>query len=73
MYEMVEDVKEYSGYRGNERPVSFVYKNTFFEVEEIISNWREPGGRLFFEVKTTNGEKFLLCYFEDLDRWFVKY
>ena len=59
-------VESYSGYKANERPSAFIFRDTRKEVAEILDRWYEGGtqpGRpevSYFKVKTTDGEVFLL-------------
>ena len=68
-------VKCSSGYRVNERPVSFVYNNVDYEVEEIVDRWYEGGQRPgrpamnYFKVRTTHGEEYILRYNGLFDAW----
>ena len=75
-YEPV-NVECYSGYRANERPMSFTFKGRRWEVEEIMERWYEGGliaggpALHYFKVHTTEGRVFLLCYNTVADAWAI--
>jgi hypothetical protein len=58
----------YSGQSYAERPKSFVWEGTEYEVEEIEKEWLEPGER-HFQVRTKDNKLFQLCYNEFQDQW----
>lgn len=58
----------YSGHIYAERPQSFRWQDTEYEVEEIEKAWQEPGER-HFRVRTRDSKLFQLCYNEAKDRW----
>ncbi|MBN1996870.1 hypothetical protein JW935_04900 [candidate division KSB1 bacterium] len=59
-------VQCYSGYRGDERPVSFVYEDKTYEIIEIVDRWVEGSLETekpfvyYFRVLTTMDEFFIL-------------
>lgn len=61
----------YSGHIYAERPQSFRWQDTEYEVEEIEKAWQEPGER-HFRVRTAGNKLFQLCYNEARDRWSLK-
>jgi hypothetical protein len=61
-------VKCYSGSRYAERPVSFVWGDEAYEVEEIEREWQEPGER-YFQIRTKDNKIFKLCYNETQEEW----
>ena len=63
-------VKCYSGYTYAERPKSFLWQDTVYEIQEIEKEWREPG-RKRFRVRTEDGKRFELCYDTQTDKWSV--
>jgi len=65
-------VKCYSGYRANERPISFTIKNREILVKEIIDRWYSPGC-LYFKVKDENNHKYILKYDETQDLWTLEF
>ncbi len=58
----------YSGHTYAERPQSFEWQGTVYEVEEIEREWQEPGER-YFQVKTRDNKLFRLCYNETQNQW----
>ena len=58
----------YSGHTYAERPVSFRWEDTEYEVEEVARAWLEPGER-YFQVRTRDNKLFQLCYNEAEDQW----
>ena len=76
-YERIE-VECYSGYRANERPMSFTFQSRRWEVEEIIDRWHEGGlhpnqpALDYFKVRTTEGKVFLLRYNSLFDAWAIR-
>lgn len=68
-------VECYSGFKANERPVSFTYQGERRKIEEIVDRWYEGGsnsGRSvidYFKVRTADGKVYLLRYQSELDAW----
>ena len=58
----------YSGRSYADRPASFVWQGSKYEVEKIEKEWLEPGER-HFVVKTDDDRSFELCYHESEDSW----
>jgi hypothetical protein len=71
-YEKIQ-IECYSGYKANERPVAFTYRDRRWEVAEIVDRWYEGGldpaspQVNYFKVRTTDGSIFLLRYV--FDEW----
>ena len=68
------EVTAYAGYRGEERPISFVLEGEKIGISEIISRWVEEGTeekkqRRFFRVKGEDGFTYLLSYLEQTGEW----
>ena len=61
-------VKCYSGHKYAERPLSFTWQGTEYEVAEIEGEWQQPGERCF-QVRTKDNKKFRLCYNEARNEW----
>ncbi len=53
----------YSGHTYAERPRSFAWQGTEYEVEAIEKAWQEPGER-HFQFRTRDNKLFKLCYNE---------
>ena len=70
-------VKAYSGYRVNERPVSFHFRGREYIVQEIIDRWYEGGpdsGSVsmdYFKVLADDGREYILRYNGLFDAWAV--
>ena len=68
----------YSGYKANERPVAFIFRNRRRVIEEIIDRWCEGGVTPdrpelnYFKVRTVEGEVFLLRYLALFDAWSIR-
>ena len=62
------EVSCYSGHTYAERPGSFVWQGTVYEVSEIEKTWQQPGKRCF-QVSTRDNRRFNLCYNETQHRW----
>ena len=58
----------YSGHTYAERPTSFEWEGTEYEVEEIEKAWQEPGKK-YFQVRTKDNKLFRLCYNETEKQW----
>ena len=54
-------VQCYSGRTYAERPVSFIWQNVVYVLQEIEEEWREPDGK-YFRVRAETGEVFDLHY-----------
>ncbi len=59
------EVQSYSGYKGDERPVSFVRDGGRLMVEEILERWRSPDAE-HFKVRADDGKLYVLrrCFSE---------
>ena len=58
----------YSGRTYAERPKSFLWQDTEYEVKEIEKEWLEPGER-YFRVRSGDNKLFQLCYNETQKQW----
>ena len=67
-------VSTYSGYKADERPLEFTFKEKRHKIKEIISQAYEEisgkGLRKRYTIKTDEGLTFKLFYDENQDRWF---
>lgn len=63
-------VNAYSGYRANERPLSFLLDRAEMTVKKVIKRWAEPG-KDFFQVSADDGKAYLLYWERDSDSWFL--
>lgn len=62
------DVRCYSGYKVNERPVSFSIGEKSLNVEELIDQWYGPDCS-YFKVMADDGNMYILKYNEFNDEW----
>lgn len=61
-----------SGYKANERPVSFSIGEKEFQVKEILDRWYGPD-YAYFKVKTDVGNIYILKYNEQKDHWELEF
>ena len=60
-------VECYSGYKADERPISFTLNGTKIMVDEIMNQWRGPDFE-FFKLLADDGNRYLLrCNFNGMD------
>lgn len=52
-------VECYAGYRGEEEPRRFVFREKSLEIREILDRWLDPGHR-YFKVKTEDSGIYIL-------------
>ena len=75
-YEQIP-VECYSGYKADERPVAFTFRQRRREVAEIVDRWYEgnlqPGRPQvnYFKVRTVEGDVFLVRYLSLFDAWSI--
>jgi hypothetical protein len=56
-------VECYSGYKADERPISFILNETKLMVDEILDQWHSPDCE-YFKVLADDGNRYLLkCSF----------
>ena len=58
----------YSGHIYAERPTSFLWQGTEYEVKEIEKAWQEPAAR-HFQIRTRGNKLFRLYYSERHEQW----
>lgn len=64
-------VECYSGYRVDERPVSFISDGKKFMVSKIIEQWRSPDAD-HFKVLADDGKGYLLVHNNINDDWVME-
>jgi hypothetical protein len=64
-------VECHSGHEYAERPTALHYQGERMKIAEIITSWRDPGGKVF-QVRTTTEQYFELFYNEGSDEWQLK-
>jgi hypothetical protein len=64
----MELVECHSEYEYAEKPQAFWWQGRRLEIDEILDQWRVPGGKGFL-VKTQDEQIFKLFYGELFDEW----
>jgi hypothetical protein len=64
-------VECYSGYRADERPVSFILDDRKIIVDRIIEQWRSPDSESF-KVQADDGKRYLLVHESVKDNWILE-
>ncbi|MCX5895005.1 MAG: cytoplasmic protein [Proteobacteria bacterium] len=69
------DVSCYSGYKLNEKPLSFRLRGTEYRIIEVIDRWYEGNASSamqcinYFRVRTEDGMEYIIRYNELFDKW----
>ena len=68
------EVITYSGYRGEERPVAFIFRGERIEILEILERRiieavADRSRKRVFKIKGSDGVTHLLCYDEQSSAW----
>ena len=61
-------VQCYSGYKVNEKPVSFSLRHSTYQVKEILDRWYGENS-VYFKIKADDENIYLLKYDEWHDEW----
>lgn len=61
-------VNSYSGFKGEERPVSFTIGDRTFQVVELLDRWYGEGHD-YFKVSADDNCVYILRYERELDEW----
>ena len=61
-------VECYSGYKVNERPVSFSLADKKYNISEVIDQWYGED-YLYFKVRADDGNTYILKFDEESDEW----
>jgi hypothetical protein len=74
MNDEVVEVDAYSGYKGDERPLSFLFNGVCIRVERIVAMWVDQDvangeQRRFFRVEGSDGRLYTLYLAEGDMRW----
>ena len=64
-------VECYSGYKADERPVSFISEGNKLKVDRIIEQWRSPDADNF-KVMANDGKRYLLVHDNIKDNWKIQ-
>ena len=62
------EVNAYSGYKANERPISFILDDRKLKVVKIIDRWYGVDYD-YFKVLANDGKLYLLRWHRTLDEW----
>ncbi len=62
------EVNAYSGYKANERPLSFLYRQEKIEVEEVMDKWYGVESD-YFKIRANDGKVYLIKWNRILDVW----
>ena len=65
-------VQCYSGYKANERPVSFNIGKKLLKVDELVDTWHGVD-HSYFKVLADDGNTYILKYEEGLDEWELEF
>ena len=63
-------VNAYSGYKANERPVSFSKGELKIKIIKIIDRWTDPA-RDYFRVEGDDGKFYTIHWDKELDIWYM--
>lgn len=61
----------YSGYKNEQRPISFVFGTLNIQIEKILRQWRDEHHDCF-KVRSPEKGLFLLSYSRDEDCWEIQ-
>lgn len=62
------DVECYSGYKSDERPISFTLAGRKFMIEDVLDRWYGPDDD-YFKVKAEDKNTYILKYNRREDLW----
>ena len=71
-------VECYNGYKKGEKPLTFVFNNQQYIIDEIVDRWYEGSIQAqrpiltYFKVRTSEGNLFLLRYNPKFDTWAIQ-
>jgi hypothetical protein len=78
-FEMIPvKVECHSGYKADEYPVCFFWKDERYDILEIIDRWYQAESNPewpvsdYFKVRTFIGGPYILKHEKDSDRWYLK-
>ena len=63
-------VNAYSGYKANERPVSFIVSDLKIGIIKVIDRWKEPD-RDYFKVLGDDGNIYTMAWDREKDIWLL--
>jgi hypothetical protein len=71
------DVSTHSGFKADERPVSFIWRGRHYRIDAVIDRWYEGGIEAgapalnYFKARTDTGSQYLLRYNSLFDAWAI--
>ena len=71
-------VESYSGYKGDQRPTAFSYKDRTLKIEEVLSQWVEQraqpgtGNRYIFHVMADDDKSYLIYFDSSNGEWHLQ-
>ncbi len=65
-------VECYSGYKADERPISFTIHDRKFEVKEVLDRWYGQDYE-YFKVRADDGNDYILKHSGKDDSWSLEY
>ena len=68
----LEHVECHSGYKANERPLSFTLGDRKFVVKELLDQWYGPD-YTYFKVRADDDNIYILKYDERKDEWSLEF
>ena len=70
-FEMVSKVMAYSGYKANERPMTFFLDRRLIRIREILKQWKDPDCDCF-RLMGDDNSLYDLKWERSEDQWYVK-
>lgn len=61
-------MQTYSGYKADERPVSFTVVNRTFQVREVLDQWQGVG-HTYFKLVADDGSLYIIRHDKEADEW----
>ncbi len=61
-------VETYSGYKADERPVSFTLVNRTFQVKEILDQWYGVG-HTYYKLIADDSNLYIIRHDREMDEW----
>lgn len=61
-------VNSYSGFKGEERPVSFTIGDRTFQVVDLMDSWYGEGHD-YYKVSADDGAVYIIRYDREMDEW----
>jgi hypothetical protein len=71
------DVSTYSGFKADERPMSFIWRGRTYRIQKIIDRWYEGGLKpgapalSYFKIRADDGSDYLIRSNSLFDGWAI--